>query len=101
MEYYAVVDNKVAAWSCSSASVLILSRFDAYGIVSYVKAGIYHKNVFARVHVQSVTVLRIPRIAYGHIIDDYVAAHKRMDVPAWRVLKKAILQEYVFAILKA
>ena len=38
MEYDAVVDDKITAWSCPSAAVLVLSGFDADRIVAYVKA---------------------------------------------------------------
>ena len=38
MEYDTIVNYQITAWSCPPAAVLILSRFNAYGIVSDIKA---------------------------------------------------------------
>ena len=96
----AVVDDQIAAWSCAPAAVLVLSGLDADRIVAYIKAGVDHKHILARIHIQTVTVLRIPRVTYGDIIDYHVLAHQRMDIPAWRVLEKAVFEKDILTFLE-
>ena len=94
------VHHDILARRLQVATVLVLARLDADGIVAHVKLVVDDQAVLAGFEVQAVAVLAIPGIDDHDVLDNDILAHERVQVPGGRVLEADALQPDVLAVGK-
>ena len=96
-EYSTAINNDILARNTALSAVSILSTFDADTVIAHIKGRVYDERVLARLQVQTITILCEGRVAYQYILDEYVLAHQRMDVPGWRILEDDAIEPDILA----
>ena len=75
------IHHDILTGSLQVASILVLSRLDADGIVAHVKLVVDNQAVLAGFEVQAIAVLAVPRVDDHDVLDDDVLAHEWVQVP--------------------
>ena len=88
-----VVHNHILSRNTSVAARFVLAGLHADSIVAYVERTMADNHVAARLNIDTVAVLAIPRITNRQIAHyDVLAAH-RVEVPCRRILESNTLEQ--------
>ena len=93
-----VDDDDVLGRPPALAAVLVLPRLDADRIVAHVEPAVVDDRAPARIEVEAVAVLRVPRVQHRDVPDDDVLGEQRVDVPRRRVLERRAVEQHAAAL---
>ena len=98
VEHDVVLHDDILAGLSASASVFVLARLDADGIVARIEGVVHNQGVGARLQVERVAVLRVPGVEHLDVVDGDVFAGQGMQTPAGRILERNSLEQNFLAL---
>src|SRR5690606_36178731 len=70
-----IVDNDIFCRAVALPTIFVLTGFNTYPIVPYVKCTVDDNCIFTRLQIQSVAVLCVRRVSYLHPVQDHIFTH--------------------------
>ena len=96
--HHIVAGNHVLAGPAPFATGFVLARFDADGVIARIEGAVVDDYPVARLHVEGVAVLRIPRVDDRYLVQGQVFAMNGVYAPGRRVAEGNALQQNPVAL---